>query len=120
MLGDFKVQIIERPGVIANRVYLYRVTNGKMEFITHNATVIMVKEGEPINDDELFFTDLSPDQLQAFAEALANKGVKTHKDSVAEGKLAATERHLEDMRTIALAKYATPTSSPDKEQKETA
>lgn len=111
MFGDFKVQIIERPGSMDNRIFLYRVTHGFMEFVTHKAEVRIVKESEAVVDDEVYFADMSQDQLQAFAEALANKGVKTTQDSVAQGKLAATERHLEDMRTIALHKY--PANQPN-------
>lgn len=43
--------------------------------------------------------------MQSLAQALSERGVKTNKDSIAEGKLAATERHLEDMRLIALSRY---------------
>lgn len=102
MFGDFKVQIIERPGIVDNRVFLWRASPGAMEFITHKAEVRIVKDAEAVKDEELYFADLSQDQLQAFADALANKGIKTRNDSIAEGKLIATEKHLEDMRTLAL------------------
>lgn len=111
MLVDFKVKIIERPGVFTKRVFMWRYDRNVMEFFTHKAEVRIVKEGEQVNDDELYFAELTDDQLQAFADALANKGVKTRNDSIAEGKLQATEKHLEDMRLIALSKFKAPTKS---------
>lgn len=103
MFGDFKVQIIERPGISTNRVYLYRITGNIAEYVTHKAEVRVLREGEAIKEEELYFADMSQDQLQAFAEALANKGIKTTQDSIAQGKLQATEKHLEDMRMLVFA-----------------
>ena len=105
MFGDYKVQIIERPGTFSNRIYLYKVIPGHgTEYITYKAEVQILKRGEAVKDDELYFAEMTPDQLQAFAEALANKGIKTTQDSVAQGKLQATEKHLEDMRLITFKK----------------
>lgn len=104
-LGNFKVQIQETPGRITSRIFLFLPREGTTTFFTHKGTGVEVKEGEAPNYDELYFAEMSPDQLQAFAEALADKGIKTNKDSIAEGKLAATEKHLEDMRTIALHRF---------------
>ena len=38
--------------------------------------------------------------LQAFSEALQKEGIKPESDSKLEGKLLATEYHLEDMREL--------------------
>lgn len=103
--GNFKVHIEELPGRITSRIFLFEIRNDSTTFITHKGTGVTVKEGEKIDNDKIYFAEMTPDQLQAFAGALADKGIKTNKDSIAEGKLAATEKHLEDMRTIALYKF---------------
>lgn len=108
--GDFKVHIQEEVGRSVNRVFLYQNKQGYTVFLKNDGTAQTIKEGEQHKYDELWFVEMSYDQLHAFAEALANKGIKTNKDSIAEGKLQATERHLEDMRLIALHKFAKPTT----------
>lgn len=105
MFGDFKVHIVENPGTVMNRIYLVRYDRDGSSFIKQDGTVTTVAEGAKVMTSELYFAEMSPDQLQALADALAQKGIKTNKDSVAEGKLLATERHLEDMRLIALDRY---------------
>lgn len=111
MFGDFKVHIQQTPGMINYRVFLFQHRQDGTVFIKNDGTAQTVPEGATRKEDELYFAEMSDDQLQAFAEALASKGIKTNKDSVAEGKLAATERHLEDMRLIALSKFKAPTQS---------
>lgn len=106
--GDYKVHIQGVPGRVALNVYLVRYDRGSSTFIKSDGTAHTISEGERIEQDKLVFAEMSDDQLAAFAEALASKGIKTNKDSIAEGKLAATERHLEDMRLIALHKFKAP------------
>lgn len=100
MFGDWKVQIVEVPGMITSKVYLFQYLKEYTEFLTNKGDIITVKAGELRKEDNLYFTQMTPDQLQAFAEALASKGIKTNKDSIAEGKLTATEKHLNDMRRL--------------------
>ncbi len=102
MFGDWKVHIQQVFGHSKYRIYLVQYQKGKSLFLK-NDTITTLEEGSA--DEPPFFAEMDNDQLQAFAQALADKGVKTNKDSIAEGKLAATEKHLEDMRIIALAKY---------------
>lgn len=103
--GNFKVFIQERPASLSYRIFLYTKDGKTITHITKDGAVKTSDINGPLNDDELYFADMTGEMLQAFAEALASQGIKTNKDSVAEGKLLATERHLDDMRTIALAKY---------------
>lgn len=105
MFGEFKVHIIETPAMMQSKVYLVRQEKNQVVFLTKDGTAVTIPRNSAVNTDHLYFAEMSPDQLQAFAQALADRGVKTNQDSVAEGKLTATERHLEDMRTIVLAKY---------------
>ncbi len=43
---------------------------------------------------------MSAEFFQAFAEALAERGVRTHNDELNEGELKATKFHLKDLRTL--------------------
>jgi len=103
MFGDWKVHIKEIPGRIDSEIYLWRVEKAGDVFLNDKGEAITLSEG---SSNPPYFAQLTADQLAALAEAFSQKGIKTNKDSVAQGKLAATERHLEDMRTIALNKYS--------------
>lgn len=105
MFGEFTVTIREDIRAGSFKVFLYKQENRELYFITKSGDVHLIQEGAIINDDEVMFAQMTADQLKAFAEATAALGIKTNHDSIAEGKLAATERHLEDMRLIALSKY---------------
>jgi hypothetical protein len=98
-LGEWKVQIVYAPGKISNEVYIYRKLPSGQEFLTKDGNSQMVTEGGPTNDN-LYFAVLDDDQLQEFANALANKGVRTTNDSKNEGLLEATNNHLQDMRKL--------------------
>lgn len=103
--GDYKVHIQEIPGRVGFNVYLFKYEQDAIIFIKGDGTANRIDEGANYDEKEFVFAEMSKDQLSAFAEALASEGIKTNKDSIAEGKLAATERHLEDMRLIALYKF---------------
>ena len=99
--GEWKVQIIDRPCYLDHRIYMMQIMNGATVFLTHNGTAITVKEGVSYKEDDVWFAEMSDDQLQAFADSLAGKGIKTINDHKNEGLLEATKYHLEDMRKIA-------------------
>lgn len=99
--GEWKVKIIDRPQHATYRVYMMQCLDGKTVFLTHNGTAITIKDGEGYKEDDVWFAEMSNDQLQAFADTLANKGIKTINDYKNEGLLEATKYHLEDMRKIA-------------------
>lgn len=105
MFGDFKVQIRDNIGKSDKRIFLFQTNQKATIFVTHKGTVEIFQEGSNIDENEVYFADMSDDMLYAFANTLADRGIKTNKDSIAEGKLIATEKHLEDMRTIALKRY---------------
>jgi hypothetical protein len=103
--GDYNVHIRENIVKGTNEVFLFKHEQHATIFVRGDGTCITVQDGDNTGDDKLAFAEMSNDQLAAFAQALADKGIKTNKDSIAEGKLAATEKHLEDMRLIALKGY---------------
>ena len=106
MFGDFEVSLRQDIRRGTYKVFMYQRTgNHETVFITKKGEGVTVKEGDKIDDNDIMFAEMTRDQLSAFAEELSSLGIKTNHDSIAEGKLAATERHLQDMRTIALSKY---------------
>lgn len=104
MIGEWQVQVMEVPGYNGRKIYLYRHLEYGTEFINEQGQMSTIINGER-NDNPPCFAQMNEDQLAALAEALSEKGFSTHRDSVAQGKLAATEKHLEDMRKIALHNY---------------
>lgn len=103
--GDYTVYIQENFQKMTNNVFLFKREQGVDHFVKGNGTVQAVERGEVAKLDELVFAEMSDDQLRAFASALSERGIKPDHVSVAEGKLEATQKHLEDMRLIALAPY---------------
>ena len=103
-LGEWKVDIIEEPWTLTGHaLYLSRMTVAGREFLAKNGEVRVVKEGLADKDD-LSFARLDADQLQALADGLAQKGLKTSNDHKNEGLLEATKSHLEDMRNLVFKK----------------
>lgn len=105
MFGEFEVSIRAHLMNNSQRIYLYKREEGTTYFVTKSGDVHAIQEGALFDEEALMFAEMTDDQLTAFAEAMSQMGIKTNHDSIAEGKLFATERHLEDMRTIALARY---------------
>lgn len=104
---NWQAQIVFTPGRIANAIYLSRSREfGVREFLKSDDTIITVKNGEP--SDNIEFAYLDDDQLRALMVALDNHGVKRPDAGFTEGKLEATEKHLEDMRTFAMGSLAAP------------
>lgn len=102
-LGEWKVQIQYQPWSMYNRIYLIRSLPEGRSLLTHDGTIKGFKKGgQPSNDD--YFAEMDDEQLQAFADALANHGVKTVNDHHNAGLLEATKAHLEDMRTLVFKK----------------
>lgn len=101
MLENWKAIVVFEPGLITNSVFLYRDRErGVREYRTGQDEIKAVKEGERLNSDELRFALLDEDEMQALIAAFDKFGVKRPEASFTEGKLLATEKHLEDMRMI--------------------
>ena len=100
MKDNWEAKIVECPGIMLKELYLFRDGPEGREFITHSGSIAIKKHGDYIVSEELHFARMSDNQLQAFANGLALEGIKTTNDSKNEGILQATERHLEDMRSL--------------------
>lgn len=105
MMDNWEAQIIFHPGKVANGIYLSRKREYRTrEFLRSDNTIVTVKEGEP-NDGDLEFAWLDDDQMRALVAAFDKHGIKPPDAGFTLGKLTAVEKHLEDMRTLALSKY---------------
>ena len=76
--------------------------NIKTAFNFAKDKAVTLHQGEPIPEDALLDvpTWLFDEMIKGFAELANEKGLKLESDLKREGKLEATEKHLEDMRRI--------------------
>lgn len=99
MKEEWIIKIVDKGYTFYRDVFLYRrVPNGTE--IYRGDTTEIVDEGAAIVKPSFI---LSPEMLQSFADALNEQGYKPQKGFI-EGKLQATEKHLEDMRTLVFKK----------------
>jgi len=74
---------------------IYRARGDKTDVLQSNKTIKTIEYGEEYEPTLL----IEDDMLQALAEALHEKGINPKKEYV-QGKLEATESHLQDMRVL--------------------
>lgn len=94
--NEWRVKIVDKGYTDIRDVYIYcRVGMNKMG-IVYGDTIVTLENGEITPKPSLV---LSPSALQAFSDALNSQGFKPQAGFL-EGKLGATEKHLEDMRKL--------------------
>lgn len=104
MNDGWKARVVFRPDMIANAVYMTREYGDRREYLTKTGkdyTIVTAKQYETPKEDPIFIL-LDNSQIQSLAEAINEYGVQAPNEHLIEGKLLATERHLEDMRALAL------------------
>lgn len=97
-MEGFKVQLKQLTGLLMWDVLIYQsLPNGDTELFNHLFEgTILPKYGAYVEP-----TFRIPENvLPVLMEALSKNGVKLPEKAFIEGKLEATERHLEDMRTL--------------------
>jgi hypothetical protein len=106
MFGEWEVKIVDSIVRMGYYIYLTKRTKEGRVFISNNGEMIHTLTGEQIdkNEEEISFAFLEPDQLKALAEGISAAGVKTQSDFKNEGLLQATNKHLEDMRSLVFKK----------------
>jgi hypothetical protein len=93
MTNNWLVKIIDKGYKITRDIYIFRRTfDGKTELLNGEVIEYGINPDKPT-------LELDPDQLQEFANALNDIGINPKKEFI-EGKLEATEKHLEDMRKL--------------------
>lgn len=92
-------KIVFRPDMITNAVYLVQDHGNSRAYLQPDGIMVSyMKNSLPEKDP--YFAMLDDDQLRALQSAISDHGVKPPEASYTQGKLEATEKHLEDMRSI--------------------
>jgi hypothetical protein len=95
---NWKVQILDSPGKAGKDIYIYcNNPDGTTDFLVGNKIEKIKELGVATDKCKLF---LNTHILQELSDALNESGFKPQKGYL-EGKLEATERHLEDIRKVA-------------------
>lgn len=95
-MDNWRIRIIDKGYKLAMEVYVFRkLPSGRVELI--DGTVVEQ------NTEQKPAFELDPEQMQALVDELSRVGYKPLKGFV-EGKLEATEKHLEDMRSLVFSK----------------
>ncbi|MEK6881422.1 MAG: hypothetical protein AABY22_17495 [Nanoarchaeota archaeon] len=96
MIENWHIKIIDKGYTLLRDVFIWRnLSNGKVELL--NGDIIESNDGNVCISKPTL--QLTPEQLQSFADALNEIGFNP-KQGFMEGKLEATEKHLEDMRKL--------------------
>lgn len=96
-MNEWNIKIIDVGYRFTRDVFIFRRSLGGAEFIQNDGTALFVPEGSAETPNPAI--KLEPEALQALADELARTGYKPQKGFI-EGKLDATEKHLEDMRKL--------------------
>ena len=96
---DVEFRIAYNPAWAAYDVYIMgkRTQEGRQIIVVKTLESVLVREGEGYPAPTL---SLTPHQASAFVAQLSAMGVKPPDVSLAEGKLLATEQHLQDLRAL--------------------
>lgn len=78
-----------------DRVVLYGYQNGKMVAQTLDPGIIPERPIIPLLE---LPHDLGDEFFKAVLNYMSDKGIKTENENLLQGKLSATEKHLEDLR----------------------
>jgi len=93
---DWKIKIVDVGYKNNLDIYIYYKKFNKIGLLNGD-TVTEYEEGEPMPNVPTL--SLPSEALQEFANALNKMGIAPEKEFIA-GKLEATEKHLQDMRTL--------------------
>ena len=94
-MEEWKVKIIDVGYTVDRHVFIYRKTFGGKVQIMRGDTMETVDDGVAVKPSFC----MSPELLQIFANSLDEIGINP-KQGFLEGKIEATEKHLEDMRKL--------------------
>lgn len=99
MFDEFKVQILENPASFDLEVYFFHKVSDHITAVAQADGTLKEYEIASIERPQPTFK-ASRGTLAALLVAISAQGVKTKDLGFAEGKLEATENHLEDLRTL--------------------
>lgn len=97
MNTEWKVKIVQDYATLTERLYIFRRDGGKVQYVDFSKDTVIktMDEGEgQINGLRLY-----PEMIQALTDAI-HKDFKPSEQKFTDGKLMATERHLEDLQKL--------------------
>lgn len=112
---DFRIVKRERPGSLTSDIYFFKEPGGFSDVVKFFSTdqdkrecIMHTYEANKLNTGEVqefpVFAVLGENEWRGLIQAVlayaAKNGIKNNSESRAEGKLEATEKHLEDLRTL--------------------
>jgi hypothetical protein len=95
-MEEWKIQFVERPERFGKALYVYRRSHDGRFEVWQSDGKTKVYDGGMDAEPTLF---LGGDLFQALIDAI-HKDYKPSEGKYTEGKLVATERHLQDLRTL--------------------
>jgi hypothetical protein len=111
--SGWKLKVVTHPVYMTTSIIVYRRAGGKTQFFTTKEQAVYEIKEVPENNSfstserppslvDFTMTTMMqiPDLLQQLQKELNDMGIKDPDKSFSEGKLAATEKHLEDLRAM--------------------
>ncbi len=97
MFENWQVKIVDKGYTLLKDIFIFFVDRqGRVHLMQGEDKIIILDEGVAAPEPTLKLTN---EALQAFATALNEQGINPKKEFL-DGKLEATEKHLEDMRSL--------------------
>ena len=109
-MDNWKIKITDVGYKMERDIYIYYKMFGDKIGVLHGDVIDTFNGGDVIKPS----LSLPPEALQEFANALDALGFKPQQGFI-QGKLEATEKHLEDMRKLVFTPLST--NSPSLEEK---
>ena len=102
MDSNWKVQVEYRPGFMSTFIYISRrIAPDKIEFLIKGGDEHKTVDVTKAYKDEVYYARYEDDFIGSLiVEALDKRGIKAPAQSFTEGKLQATEAHLNDLRMM--------------------
>lgn len=109
MSDEWRVFVEYRPSVLGTFVYVSRkVAIDKIQFLTKGGEEVTVVDTANPTKDDVYFCRFEDDHIGSLiVKALDERGIKAPSQSFTEGKLQATEAHLNDLRMM-IPRLVTP------------
>lgn len=98
-MENWEARVVFRPDMMANAIYMTRSTGDGREYLGRDGKRTLHKRAAVPKDDP-YLALLDEEQIAALGIAINKSGYQAPNEHLIEGKLVATERHLEDMRRL--------------------
>ena len=100
-MSDWEVHIEYRPDRVTTYAYILRRSGKDIEFITKGGLEHRILPQGASKDENIHFAQFEDMHIASlFVQALEERGVKPPQQSYIEGRLEATQDHLQDLRKL--------------------